>query len=72
MLPVAAHIRRIMLENGAIKAMMSGSGPSVFGVFADVESAKTVENMLKGEGYFAQVAEPVSAEEARGIKTLIK
>jgi 4-diphosphocytidyl-2C-methyl-D-erythritol kinase len=52
--------------------MMSGSGPSVFGVFADVESAKTVENMLKGEGYFAQVAEPVSAEEARGIKTLIK
>ena len=72
MRPVAAHIRRIMLENGAIKAMMSGSGPSVFGVFADVESAKTVENMLKGEGYFAQVAEPVSAEEARGIKTLIK
>ncbi len=40
--PVINEIKRIMKENGAINAMMSGSGPSVFGLFrseADVNQA---------------------------------
>lgn len=33
--PVIGQIRKIMEENGAAKAMMSGSGPTVFGVFKE-------------------------------------
>ena len=31
--PLAANAKRIMLENGALGAMMSGSGATVFGIF---------------------------------------
>lgn len=57
--PVAAHIKDVMLSNGALGAMMSGSGPSVFGVFDSVETAAKVEEIIKKEGYFAQVCYPV-------------
>ena len=36
-----------MKENGAINALMSGSGPTVFGVFEDEETAKTAAKALK-------------------------
>lgn len=35
--PVIQKIKDIMEENGALKAMMSGSGPTVFGIFDDDE-----------------------------------
>lgn len=35
-----AESRRILLENGAIRAMMSGSGSSVFGVYNNMNNAK--------------------------------
>ena len=35
--PVIGDIKRVMRENGAISSMMSGSGPSVFGIFDDEE-----------------------------------
>lgn len=31
--PVIGKIKNLMLENGAVHAMMSGSGPTVFGIF---------------------------------------
>ena len=34
-----AEIKRILEENGAIKALMSGSGPTVFGIFEDKVAA---------------------------------
>ena len=35
-----AQIKRELLESGAVGAMMSGSGPSVFGIFADLSDAE--------------------------------
>lgn len=37
--PVIAEIRDQMLETGALNAMMSGSGPTVFGIFKEKETA---------------------------------
>ncbi|MCI1721946.1 MAG: 4-(cytidine 5'-diphospho)-2-C-methyl-D-erythritol kinase [Lachnospiraceae bacterium] len=37
--PDIAKIERIMKENGALCAIMSGSGPSVFGIFEDEKKA---------------------------------
>ncbi len=47
-LPVIADIKRIMKENGALNALMSGSGPTVFGLFEDTESAEKAKSALKG------------------------
>lgn len=33
--PTVAELKRIMLDNGALAAQMSGSGPTVFGYFTD-------------------------------------
>lgn len=41
--PVIEDIKKCMLENGAMNALMSGSGPTVFGIYeneADAERAK--------------------------------
>ena len=38
--PIVKGIRRKMLMNGALGAVMSGSGPTVFGIFPDYETAK--------------------------------
>lgn len=41
-------LREIFLENGALGAMMSGSGPTVFGIFENEDKAqKTVEDFKK-------------------------
>lgn len=34
--PEIENIKKVMLENGALDALMSGSGPTVFGVFPDL------------------------------------
>ncbi len=38
--PVIDEIKRCMMEHGALNAMMSGSGPAVFGLFEDEKTAK--------------------------------
>ncbi|MDR1563405.1 MAG: 4-(cytidine 5'-diphospho)-2-C-methyl-D-erythritol kinase [Oscillospiraceae bacterium] len=43
------HIKQIMLENGALGACMSGSGPAVFGIFEDEPEAKQCEDALENE-----------------------
>lgn len=40
MYPVIRGIKEKMIKNGALGAMMSGSGPTVFGIFDDYEKAK--------------------------------
>jgi 4-diphosphocytidyl-2-C-methyl-D-erythritol kinase len=58
--PAVSDVKAIMLEYGAEGAMMSGSGPSAFGVFKSVESAKAAVDALKKRGYFASVAFPTT------------
>ena len=57
--PVDCHIKNTLINEGAICAMMSGSGPSVFGVFENETVAKKAAKAILASGYFAQVATPV-------------
>ncbi|GFE61474.1 4-(cytidine 5'-diphospho)-2-C-methyl-D-erythritol kinase [Geobacter sp. AOG2] len=58
--PVIAEIKETMLREGAAGAMMSGSGPTVFGLFRDRESAERAGTVLTdGTGWFAAVAETI-------------
>ncbi len=54
----AAAIRAKMYEIGAVSAMMSGSGPSIFGLFADEEACKSALIELQNRGIKAFACEP--------------
>lgn len=45
--PVITKIKDIMLKMGALNSMMSGSGPTVFGLFSDRAKAKEAYNFFK-------------------------
>ena len=47
--PVISTIKSKMAENGAIKALMSGSGPTVFGLFENIEDARKAFYSIKKE-----------------------
>ncbi len=55
----ARHIKNTLTEGGAVFAMMSGSGPSVFGVFNDETAARDAAEGLAREGIPAWVCEPM-------------
>ncbi len=59
-LPSIENIKNTMLKQGAKGAMMSGSGASVFGLFADDESAKHAQEELKKENIFAKICYTVN------------
>lgn len=44
--PIIQEIKDIMIENGALGALMSGSGPTVFGLFDDEEKIKLAYKKL--------------------------
>ena len=48
--PVIADIKNVLEENGAMKALMSGSGPTVFALFDDEEKAECAAEVLKNAG----------------------
>lgn len=48
--PVIRDIRNFMLERGAVNAMMSGSGPTVFGLYQDQKMAKKACEELREAG----------------------
>ena len=50
--------KQLMLKTGALGVCMSGSGPSVFGIYPDFETAKKAEKILKEYGFFAAAALP--------------
>ena len=47
--PEVGKIRKILLEAGAAGARMSGSGPTVFGIFTEEEKAQRACSVLKKE-----------------------
>ena len=44
--PVISEIEKIMLDNNALGAMMSGSGPTVFALYKNKEEAENCKNIL--------------------------
>ena len=58
--PVIAEIKASMLRLGALGSMMSGSGPTVFGLFRDRDSAERArEALVDGTGWFAAAVETI-------------
>ena len=53
--PVIETIKQDMLSHGAINAMMSGSGPTVFGIFPDKQTTLACQAFLKKKGDARQV-----------------
>ena len=53
--PIIAQIKEQMLKSGAKASMMSGSGPTVFGLFADEETAQRARAEMKASGLAKQV-----------------
>ena len=56
---IIQKIKDILCENGADISMMSGSGPSVFGIFSSKEQASAAKDALVGMGAIAHLCEPV-------------
>ncbi len=53
--PVIEEIKTFMKEHGAINALMSGSGPTVFGIFEKEESAREAAIALEATKKAAQI-----------------
>lgn len=53
--PVIEEIKNVMKEAGALSAMMSGSGPTVFGLFEDHATARKAQDMVRKTGLAKQV-----------------
>lgn len=56
--PVIEQLKTLMKERGALNALMSGSGPTVFGVFADPKEAQSAYEELR-YGAFSNLARQV-------------
>lgn len=53
--PVIAEIKEHMLAHGALNAMMSGSGPTVFGLFEEEKQAQLAFEKMRESGLAKQV-----------------
>ena len=53
--PVIDEIKKQMMASGAGNALMSGSGPTVFGIFDDEEKAKKACEDMKASGLARQI-----------------
>lgn len=53
--PEIGTLKMLMKEHGALNAMMSGSGPTVFGLFDDAQTAKTAYEAVKNSGLAKQL-----------------
>lgn len=53
--PVIEEIKTVMKENGAVNAMMSGSGPTVFGIFTKKQEANNAIQGLKRKAIARQI-----------------
>lgn len=53
--PVIDEIKKVMKEGGALNAMMSGSGPTVFGIYDDRRKAKAAASKIREQKLARQV-----------------
>ncbi|MBQ3104715.1 MAG: 4-(cytidine 5'-diphospho)-2-C-methyl-D-erythritol kinase [Lachnospiraceae bacterium] len=48
--PVIVQLKHLLMENGAANALMSGSGPTVFGIFTEAETAASALSAIRNSG----------------------
>ncbi len=53
--PVIKEIKTIMKENGAVNALMSGSGPTVFGIYRTNVQAEKTKNIIMNKNITKQI-----------------
>ena len=53
--PVIDQIKKCMIEQGTLNAMMSGSGPTVFGIYEDREKAEKAKRIIQDRNLADQV-----------------
>ena len=53
--PVIQELKNVMKENGAMNAMMSGSGPTVFGLFEERKTAERAASKIRAKKLAKQV-----------------
>ena len=53
--PIIEEIKDVMKNSGALNAMMSGSGPTVFGIYDDKTLAKQAQQKIRMSGLTKQV-----------------
>ncbi|MGN1156568.1 MAG: 4-(cytidine 5'-diphospho)-2-C-methyl-D-erythritol kinase [Agathobacter sp.] len=53
--PIIARIKEQMMKSGAVNSMMSGSGPTVFGLFEDEKTAKKAYDDMVQSGLAKQI-----------------
>lgn len=68
--PVIAELKDFMKTHGAMNSLMSGSGPTVFGLYEDEKTARLAAAALKETGLARQiyVAEPVASHNSGRAK----
>ena len=54
-----AEIKSLLLDHGALSALMTGTGSAVFGIFPESEPAEKAAEVLRAHYSFCRVAEPV-------------
>jgi 4-diphosphocytidyl-2-C-methyl-D-erythritol kinase len=56
--PEIAAVKKTIIEAGALFALMSGSGSSVYGLFSDVSSATRTAARFQKQGYRVSLTPP--------------
>jgi 4-diphosphocytidyl-2-C-methyl-D-erythritol kinase len=53
--PETKTMRELMLSFDALSSHLSGSGPSVYGIFEDADKAETAAENMRNKGFSAYV-----------------
>lgn len=53
--PVISEIKELMIQNGAVGSMMSGSGSTVFALFEDRDTAENAKKIFSSHNWFSAV-----------------
>ena len=60
--PCVTELKTLLLNNGAVASMMSGSGTSVFGIFKNADEANGAVHAAQAKGAFAAICYPYKEE----------
>ncbi len=61
--PVVGEVKRMMVGNGAVFSLMSGSGSTVYGLYDDVALAQQTSQALAAKGFQTHFTRPLFAPE---------
>jgi len=57
--PIIGDIKKTMVERGALGTLMSGSGPTVFGVFDDSAKLGVAYDSFVADGFYAYISNTI-------------